>query len=101
MERESLKRSEEEEHTLARSTKKFKENHTSTEGEEVNPFKNARSYRDKLLGEIPGAFEQAFGLSNDMEEDTESNIDEDKNVDGNMVVCLTKEEKTCIRVVWR
>ena len=101
MERESLKRSEGEEHTLARSTKKFKENHTSTEGEEVNPFRNARSYKDKLLGETPGAFEQAFGLSNDMEEDAESNIDEDKNIEGNMVVCLTKEEKTRIRAVWR
>ena len=101
MERESLKHSEGEEHTLARSTKKFKENHTSTKGEEVNPFRNAKSYRDKLLGETPGAFEQAFGLSNDMEEDAESNIDEDKNIEGNMVVCLTKEEKTRIRAVWR
>ena len=109
MERESLKCFEEKEHTLACSTKKFKENHTSTKGEEVNPFRSVRSYRDKQLGEIQGAFEQAFGLSNDMEEDAESNIeedaesniDEDKNVDGNMVVCLTKEEKTCIRVVWR
>ena len=101
MERESLKRSEGEEHTLARSTKKFKENHTLTEVEEVNPFRNARSYRDKLLGETPGAFEQAFGLSNDMEEDAESNIDEDKNIGGNMVVCLTKEEKTRMRAVWR
>ena len=62
---------------------------------------NARSYKDKLLGEIPGAFEQAFGLSNDMEEDAKSNTDEDKNVEGNMVVYLMKEEKTCIRAVWR
>ena len=101
MERESLKCFEEKEHTLACSTKKFKENHTSTKGEEVNPFRSVRSYRDKQLGEIQGAFEQAFGLSNDMEEDAESNTDEDKNDEGNMVVCLTKEEKTRIRAVWR
>ena len=101
MERESLKHSEEEEETLAHSIKKFKENHTSTEGEEVNPFMNARSYKDKLLGEIPRAFEQAFGLSNDMEEDAKSNTDEDKDAKGNMVVYLTKEEKTHIRAVWR
>ena len=62
---------------------------------------NARNYKDKLLGEIPGAFEQAFGLSNDMEEDAKSNTDEDKNVEGNMVVYLMKEEKTRIRAVWR
>ena len=61
----------------------------------------ARSYKDKLLGEIPRAFEQAFGLSNDMEEDAKSNTDEDKNVEGNMVVYLMKEEKTHIRAVWR
>ena len=101
MERESLKCFEEKEHTLACSTKKFKENHTSTKGEEVNPFRSVRSYRDKQLREIQGAFEQAFGLSNDMEEDAESNTDEDKNDEGNMVVCLTKEEKTRIRAVWR
>ena len=62
---------------------------------------NARSYKDKLLGEIPRAFEQAFGLSNDMEEDAKSNTDEDKDAKGNMVVYLTKEEKTHIRAVWR
>ena len=67
----------------------------------MNPFRSARSYRDKQLGEIQGAFEQAFGLSNDMEEDAKSNTDEDKNDEGNMVVCLTKEEKTRSRAVWR
>ena len=62
MERE---RSFEESDTLERSTKKFKENHCIKEhdhgnyGIEANAF---RSYKDKLVGDIPSAYEQAFGF---------------------------------------
>nr|POE76606.1 hypothetical protein CFP56_15300 [Quercus suber] len=71
-ERETLKCAKEEEDALARSTKKFKESHAETDENQENPFKNATSYRDKHIGEIPRAFEQAFGLSNDMDEDVQS-----------------------------
>lgn len=67
MERE---RSIEERDTLERSTKKFKENHDMDEDDSANKEKerNAfRRYKDKLVGDIPGAYEQAFGFSSNME----------------------------------
>ena len=62
---------------------------------------NATSYRDKLIGVIPGAFEQAFGLSNDMDEDVQSDSETGDGTKGNLVVCLSREEKSRIRAVWR
>ena len=62
---------------------------------------NATSYRDKLIGVIPGAFEQAFGLSNDMDEDVQSDSETGDGTEGNLVVCLSREEKSRIRAVWR
>ena len=101
MERETLKRTEEEEDALVRSTKKFKDSHTSPDVNQENPFKSSTSYRDKLTGEIPGAFVQAFGLSNDMEEDMQSDSENGEDTEGNLVVCLSKEEKARIRAVWK
>ena len=62
---------------------------------------NATSYRDKLIGVIPGAFEQVFGLSNDMDEDVQSDSKTGDGTEGNLVVCLSREEKSRIRAVWR
>ena len=100
-ERETLKCTEEEEDALARSTKKFEESHVETDENQENPFKNTTSYRDKLLREIPRAFEQAFGLSNDMDEDVQSDSETGDGTEGNLVVCLSREEKSRIRAVWR
>nr|POE88871.1 uncharacterized protein CFP56_37406 [Quercus suber] len=82
MERESLKRSEEEEDTLRRNTKKFKESHQVGENDGQTSTATHRSYRDKLLGTIPGAFEQAFGFESVMQEDVESNTEEDNLREG-------------------
>jgi len=55
-ERGRLKRFDEEEDTLAPSTKKFKESHQLAGDKEVNQNGKVGSYRDKLVGTIPGAF---------------------------------------------
>ena len=62
LERESLERSEEEEDMLARSTKKFKDSHNADRARENVKGSNVESYKDKLVGAIPGAFAQAFGF---------------------------------------
>ena len=72
MERERLKRSDEEEDTLARSTKKFKDSHCVDGAWENGKGNNMESYKDKLVGAIPGAFAQAFGFDCSMQEDVES-----------------------------
>ncbi|XP_050249174.1 uncharacterized protein LOC126696482 [Quercus robur] len=97
MERETLKCTEEEEDALTRNTKKFKESHVETEENQENPFKNTTSYKDKLIGEIPGA----FGLSNDIDEDVQSDSETGDGTKGNLVVCLSREEIARIRAVWR
>ena len=53
MERERLKRSDEEEDTLARSTKKFKDSHCVDGARENVKGNNVESYKDKLVGAIP------------------------------------------------
>ena len=54
-----------------------------------------------MIGVIPGAFEQVFGLSNDMDEDVQSDSETGDGTEGNLVVCLSREEKSRIRAVWR
>lgn len=104
MSRENLKRSDEEEDTLRRSTKKFKENHKS--GEEYDPKSTASpstkggSCRDKLIGALPGALEQAFGFSSYMQEDSDSDTDDGENQGEDDRITLYMEEKARIRAPW-
>ena len=90
----SLERSREEEAVLCRSTKKVKESHCDDSQQnplhgfnpsdmgpsfiaESNTLK--KSFKDKLIGDIPGAYAQAFDFSeyidNGMESETESEVD--------------------------
>ncbi|KAK7848414.1 hypothetical protein CFP56_005038 [Quercus suber] len=101
MERERLKCSDEEEDTLARSTKKFKESHESAGEKESGLGKKMGSYRDRLVGAIPSAFEQAFGFDCSMNEDFESNNEEEQSHEGSTRVCFSKEEKICMRSPWQ
>ncbi|KAL0001445.1 hypothetical protein SO802_015226 [Lithocarpus litseifolius] len=100
MERE---RSTEERDTLERSTKKFKENH-GLDGDHSQSNEKGRntfrSCKDKLVRDIPGAYEQAFGFAANMEEEVESNVEEDYLCDGMVAISLSKEEKTRIREPW-
>ena len=54
-------RSSEEEDELGRSVKKFKESSGVKQG---TPLRNTISYKDSLIGDIPGAYQQAFKLDN-------------------------------------
>nr|POE73708.1 hypothetical protein CFP56_66700 [Quercus suber] len=99
-ERENLKRSDEEADTLARSTKKFKDGHQVAEDKEDNLHAKAGSYRDKLVGSIPGAFEKAFGFASDMQEDVVSDDEDEHAEDGSIRVCFSRDEKSCMRAPW-
>ena len=52
------------------------------------------SYRDKLVGSIPGAFEKAFGFDSTMQEDVESNQEDEDIQTDDIKVCFSREEKT-------
>ena len=80
-----LSRAEEAE--LRRSNKKVKDSHHANfndrSGEDSPSQGNQRpwneqkaSFKDKLVGEIPGAFVQALDFSDSMEADSESDDDE-------------------------
>nr|POF03716.1 uncharacterized protein CFP56_06636 [Quercus suber] len=100
MERENLKRTDEEADNLARSTKKFKESH-HLEGEQGDKaHAKIGSYRDKLVGCIPGAFERAFGFNSEMQEDIESDNEDESAQDGRLRVCFSREEKSRMRSPW-
>ncbi|KAK9994007.1 hypothetical protein SO802_023710 [Lithocarpus litseifolius] len=91
--RERLKRTEEEEDTLACSTKKFKENHFAGEDYVDASATKQGSCKDKLVGAIPGAFKQAFGFGDTMHEDLESDTEEDNTHEGCTRILFSKEEK--------
>ena len=107
--------SREEEAELARSNKKVKDiNHAEFNGgfrasspslDNQATGTNAKpSFKDKLVGEIPGAFAQAFDLSDQMEEDSDSDDEngEDSNSvrEGQVRMKLSRETKKRIRGPW-
>ena len=65
---ETLVRLREEDDELQRSTKRVKESHCIRGAHAVSTSTHegrcGSSYKEKLLGEIPGAYEQAFALRN-------------------------------------
>ena len=76
----SLSLSREEQEELARSNKKVKnvshvdfqdgqESTSSTSSQGFRPWNRAASFKDKLVGEILGAFTQAFSFGDLMEDD--------------------------------
>lgn len=82
--------------TLERSTKEFKDHHDPDEGihkANENGKNLFRSYKDKLVGDIPGAYEQAFGFYANMDEEAESDAEEDNLYEGMVAISLYKEEK--------
>jgi hypothetical protein len=88
--------SREEEAELHRSKKKVKENsNIGTVGAHGD-----RSYKDKLLGEIPGAFAQAFKFSDVVEADEDSDEEIEEISEGMASVRLSKETKLLIRSKW-
>ena len=58
------------------------------------------SYKDTLVGELPGAFEQAFDFNNEMEYDATSDDKFENLPPGEVVVKLSGERKNKIRALW-
>ena len=58
------------------------------------------SYRDKLIGVIQGAFEQAFGFSSFMQEDSDSDTEVEEFQGEDVRIIVSKEEKARIRAPW-
>ncbi|GMY19046.1 hypothetical protein FCV25MIE_14285 [Fagus crenata] len=102
-------RSLEDEDFVRRSTKKKKDSHPTRGHEDgtgtgfcsAEGFPAGMSYRDSLLGELPGAYEQAF-FGSAMDDDVVSSDEEsDAPEDGEAVIHIPRETKLRIRAAWR
>lgn len=62
-------------------------------GKDTKEGKSSESYKDRLVGSIPGAYEQAFGFESAMEEELESDEEEEGLSEGMTRLSLSKEEK--------
>jgi hypothetical protein len=58
------------------------------------------SYRDRLVGAIPGAYEQAFGFALSVHGDGEMDEDATELREGCVAIGLSREEKQRIRAPW-
>ena len=103
--------SREEEAELSRSKKKVKDVHHANFSEGIgengfSPRSNnawvspSKSFKEKLIGEIPGAYAQAFVFNDQMEDDVESDDKVTGLREGLAAVKLSKETKLRIRGSW-
>ena len=91
------RRSSEEEDELQRSVKKFKD---SNSARSFTQPRTIVSYRDTLLGDIPGAYEQAFSFERNWDDNNESDTDLEPLIEGMVEVKLSKETFSRIRAPW-
>lgn len=98
MSQEAAVRSREEDEELQRSTKKIKEAHLA----DNSPGPNGRriSSKDRLTGEIPGAYEKAFSFDNAKEDEIESDGESSDLAAGIAAVNLSGARKVSIRAQW-
>nr|POF22976.1 hypothetical protein CFP56_15653 [Quercus suber] len=87
----------EEEDELHCNVKKFKE---SNGARSFSQPRKLVSYKDSLVGDILGAYEQALRFDKDWEEKYESDTELEPLLEGMAEVKLSKETKACIRVLW-
>lgn len=91
-------RSSEEEDELGRSVKKFKE---SNGDRQFSQTRSPVSYKDRLVGDIPGAYGHAFKLDMAREEHAEElDTEFEPLIEGMVEVKLSKESKSRIREPW-
>ena len=57
------------------------------------------SFKDKLVGEIPGAYAQAFDLSHQLDDEMESDLEMKALRDDLAAIKLSKELKLCIKAL--
>nr|POE89475.1 uncharacterized protein CFP56_65842 [Quercus suber] len=106
--------STEEEAELARSNKKVKDSRYADFNEgpsEGSPLRNNHnhwskenaSFRDKLVGEIPGAFAHAFDFTDLMDAEYDSDNDDEETSElreGQVAIKLSKDTKKRLRERW-
>ena len=100
---EATVRSREEDEELQQSTKKVKENHSlGTRHNTLGPSSEggSKSYKEKLLGEIPRAFEQAFDFGFNMEMEVESDEEFSDLPLGEKAVKFSGKMKAKIQALW-
>ncbi|XP_075670361.1 uncharacterized protein LOC142640156 [Castanea sativa] len=95
--------SSEEEVELAKSNKKVKDAHHASFNERPNEGEGPGrklSFKEKLVGTIPGAFSQAFLFSDHMEAESDSDDEITELNEGMAVVKLFRTDKQRIRAPW-
>nr|POE91644.1 hypothetical protein CFP56_18596 [Quercus suber] len=100
---ESAIRSREEDAKLQRSTKKVKENHSWAPPQSISPQsaqERTQSYKEKLLGEMLGAFEQAFSFGHSMDTEAESDDEFPELPIGEKAMKFSGSTKMRIRAPW-
>lgn len=101
---ESCERSGEEDAELQRSTKKVKEDFhpgsSQTSLESDMDASNTMSFKAKLVGDVPGAFAQAFKLHANEDEEPFSDEEVDDPPEGTVAIKLSKWTKMNIRAKW-
>ena len=96
-------RSREEDDELQCSTKKVKESHQrGSSSDDCSPRLDGERtlYKERLLGEVPGAYEQVFHFDNDMETEVAFDDESSDIAAGVVVVNLSGETKARIRALW-
>lgn len=96
-------RSREEDEELQRSTKKVKESHRACNtpaGTPLSPEGNRMSYKERLTGEIPGAYEEAFSFEASMDTEVESDDESSDLAAGIVAVNLSGVKKVRMRAQW-
>ena len=89
---------------MQRSTNKVKENHCDIAGHEpLCPILDVegRSYKDKLVGECPGAFGKAFDFENTIEMEAVTDDEADEDRPGEATIRLTRDRKGKIQAAWK
>ena len=101
--------STEEQEELSRSNKKVKNvGHTGFQEGLDMPFSSCNNgswnqtgtFKDKLVGEVPGAYTQAFSFEDSMEDDIESDGEVENLREGLIAVKFSKDLKNEIRCPW-
>lgn len=96
-------RSRGEDEELQISKKKVKETHRGKHAQEPHSLGTGGagiSYKESLVGELPGAFEQAFDFNHEMEFDVTSDDKFENLPPGEVAVKLSGERKNKIRASW-
>ena len=96
-------RSREKDDELQRSTKKTKEIHrTDSLSDGTSPQSEGKksSYKERLTGTIPGAYERAFRFEHDMETEVESEDESSNLAAGIAAVNLSGARKASITSLW-